>query len=169
VKIAVLIEKMYEDLEAWYPYLRLREEGITTVFVGPGTEKVYPSKHGYPASEEKSIEQVSADDFDGVVIPGGYAPDHIRRSEKMVQFVKDINSQGKLVAAICHAGWVLVSANVLKGKKVTSFYAIKDDMTNAGAQFIDAEVVVDGNLVTSRMPMDLPAFVKEITSFLRGG
>lgn len=167
MKVAVLIEKMYEDLEAWYPYLRLREAGISTVFVGPGTDKSYPSKHGYPAAEELSIGLARSQEFDGVIIPGGYAPDHIRRSQKMLDFVRDINAQGKLVAAICHAGWVLASADIIRGKKVTGYYSIKDDLTNAGAQFIDAEVVVDGNLITSRNPFDLPAFAGQIVQFLK--
>ncbi|MCF7907447.1 MAG: type 1 glutamine amidotransferase [Candidatus Omnitrophica bacterium] len=167
MKIAVLVEDHYQVLEVWYPYLRLKEEGIETVFVGPGRKKEYGSKEGYPAPEETSVETASVDDFDGVIVPGGYAPDLLRRSKKIVDFVKNINKQKKLVAAICHAGWVLVSAGILKGKKATCFSAIKDDVVNAGAEFIDKAVVVDGNIVTSRTPYDLGPFCREIIKFLK--
>ncbi|UCC94557.1 MAG: type 1 glutamine amidotransferase [Candidatus Omnitrophota bacterium] len=164
-KIAVLVEDHYQVLEVWYPYLRLREEGLETVFVGTGKGQ-YKSKEGYPVVEELSIKSVDAKDFSGVIIPGGYAPDILRRYEEINTFVKDLFDQNKLVAAICHGGWVLVSANVLKNKNATSFSAIRDDMINAGAHFIDREVVIDGNLVTSRNPYDLPAFCREIMKFL---
>ena len=160
-EIAVLVEDHYQVLEVWYPYLRLREEGFQTVFVGTG-KKEYKSKEGYPAEEELSIKGARTDDFDAVVIPGGYAPDILRRYEEVNKFVKEMFEKGKVVASICHGGWVLVSAGVLKGKKATSFSAIKDDMINAGAKFFDLEVVVDGNLITSRKPEDLPAFCREI-------
>ncbi|UJS15995.1 MAG: type 1 glutamine amidotransferase [Candidatus Jettenia sp.] len=167
MKIAVLIEDHYQILEVWYPYLRLREEGIETVFVGTGTKKTYESKEGYPAQEELSIKNINIHDFEGVIIPGGYAPDVLRRYEEINTFVKTMHQKGKLVAAICHAGWVLVSAGILKGKKATCFYAIKDDVVNAGAEFLDKEVVVDGNLITSRNPFDLPAFCTQIVKFLK--
>lgn len=166
-KIAVLVEDQYQVLEVWYPYLRLREEGIETVLVGPGSKKEYRSKEGYPAQEELSIKKAKVSDFDGVVIPGGYAPDILRRYSEVNEFVKAVHEEGKLVAAICHAGWVLVSAGILKGKQATCFYAIKDDVVNAGATFIDKEVVVNGNLITSRNPYDLPAFCREIIKFLK--
>lgn len=165
-KVAVLIEDLYQVLEVWYPYLRLREEGIQTVLVGTG-KKTYKSKDGYPAEEELSIKKAKADDFDAVVIPGGYAPDILRRYAEVNNFVIDMYKKKKLVAAICHGGWVLVSAGILRGKKVTGFYAIKDDLINAGAKFIDKEVVVDGNLITSRNPYDLPAFCTEIIKKLK--
>ncbi len=168
-KIAVLIEDNYQVLEVWYPYLRLREEGVETVFVGTGTKKEYRSKEGYPAPEELSVENARADDFDGVVIPGGYAPDILRRHDEVNEFVKAMYEKGKVVASICHGGWVLVSAGILKGRKATSFSAIKDDMVNAGAAFLDKEVVVDANLITSRNPYDLPAFLKEIIKKLKAG
>jgi protease I len=166
-KVAVLIEEYYETLEAWYPYLRLREEGIETVFLGTGRQKEYHGKHGYPASEELQISKAKTADFDGVIVPGGYAPDMLRRDKKINEFVRAMCEANKLTAAICHAGWVLVSAGILKGKKVTSFYAIKDDVVNAGAKWQDKEVVVDGNLITSRNPYDLPAFCREIIRFLK--
>lgn len=165
-KVGVLVEDQYQVLEVWYPYLRLREEGINTVFIGTG-KKEYKSKEGYPAVEELTIKAARAEDFDAVVIPGGYAPDYLRRYAEINNFVSQMFKQGKIVAAICHAGWVLVSAGILKGKKVTGFSAIKDDLINAGAEYFDKDVLVDGNLITSRNPYDLPAFCKEIVKKLK--
>jgi protease I len=164
--VAVLVEDYYQVLEVWYPYLRLREEGIKTILVGTG-KKQYASKDGYPARQELSIKEANADKFDGVIIPGGYAPDILRRYKEVNKFVKVMDRKQKLVAGICHAGWVLVSAGILKGRNATGFSAIKDDMINAGAEFFDEEVVVDGNLITSRNPYDLPAFCREIIKFLK--
>ena len=168
MKIAILVEDNYQVLEVWYPYLRLREEGIETVLVGTGTKKEYKSKEGYPAQEDISIKEAKASDFAGVVIPGGYAPDILRRHKEINDFVKTLFKSKKLVAAICHGGWVLVSSGILKDKNVTGFYAIKDDLINAGAKYTDKEVVVDGNLITSRNPYDLPAFCSQIIKFLKG-
>ena len=165
-KVAVLIEDHYQVLEVWYPYLRLREEGIQTVLVGTG-KKNYKSKEGYPAAEELSIQKAKTEDFDAVVIPGGYAPDILRRYAEVNNFVREMFQKGRFVASICHGGWVLVSAGILKGKKVTGFSAIKDDLINAGAEFLDKEVVVDGNLITSRNPYDLPAFCSQIIKKLK--
>ena len=166
-KVAILIEEMFNTYEFWYPYYRLKEAGAEVVVIGTGTAEVYHGKPGTEATPDFSVDHVSADDFDGVVIPGGYAPDLMRRSPQMVQLVKDIFHAGKTVCAICHAGWMLVSASVLKGRTVTSFFAIKDDMVNAGAQWVDREVVVDGNLITSRKPDDLPAFMRAIIGALK--
>lgn len=166
-KAAVLVEDAYQVLEVWYPYFRLREEGIETVLLGTGSKKEYKSKEGYPAWEELSIKNARAGDFSAVVIPGGYAPDILRRYKEVNKFVRDMYRNKKVVAAICHGGWVLASAGILKGKKVTGFSAIKDDLVNAGAEFIDEEVVVDGNLITSRNPYDLPAFCKEMIKQLK--
>jgi protease I len=158
-KVAILVDQMYQEMEVWVPLYRLQEAGVETITVGAEAGKSYPSKLGYPCVAQKSYAEVTADEFDGVVVPGGFAPDHIRRHAKANQLVADINAQGKLVAAICHGPWVLCSAHgMLKGRKATSFFAIKDDVVNAGAEWSDAEVVVDGNLVTSRKPEDLPAF-----------
>ncbi len=165
-KIAILIEKLYQELEAWYPYYRLKEEGAEVVFVGPEREKEYNSKLGYPVKAELGIQEANVEDFDAVIIPGGYAPDYMRRIPEMVNFVKGMNKAKKVVAAICHAGWVLVSANILRGKRVTSFSAIQDDMKNAGAEYVNEEVVRDGNIITSRQPDDLPAFCKTIIEAL---
>jgi len=160
-KIAVLVDKLYQEMEVWYPYYRLREAGAEVALVGPQAGETYGSKLGYPAKADVSYEEARADDFDGVVIPGGYAPDFMRRHTAPARFVADLDAQGKLVASICHGGWLLCSAHgMLKGRRVTSFFAIKDDLTNAGAEWRDAEVVVDGNLVTSRKPEDLPAFCR---------
>ena len=166
-KVAVLVEDHYQVLEAWYPYLRLREEGVETVFVGTGKEQ-YESKEGYPAPQERAIDQIHASEFDGVIIPGGYAPDILRRYQRINEFVHEMFHKGDLVAAICHGGWVLVSADILIGKKATCFVAIKDDIVNAGAKYLDEEVVVDANLITSRNPYDLPAFCQAIIKFLKG-
>lgn len=164
-KVAVLVEDLYQDLEVWYPIYRLREAGASVITVGTG-RKLYKSKHGYEAQAEKDAGEVRADHFDGVIIPGGYAPDILRRHEDVLQFVRDCFNQGKVVASICHGAWVLVSAGILSGKKATSFFAIKDDVKNAGATYMDEEVVVDGNLITSRIPDDLPAFMRSIIAAL---
>ena len=165
-KIAILVDTAYQEMEVWYPYYRFQEAGADCVFVGAEAGKVYPSKVGYPVTAELSYDQLRADDFDGVVVPGGYAPDHIRRHAKANQFVKNMDAQGKLVASICHGGWVLCSAGILKGRRATCFFAIKDDVINAGAEYEDAEVVVDRNLVTSRKPEDLPVFCRASISVL---
>jgi protease I len=167
-KIAILVDNIYQEMEVWYPLYRLREAGAEVVTVGATAGATYTSKLGYPVHCDKSYDEVSASQFDGVVVPGGYAPDHIRRHPKANQFVHDFDAQGKLVAAICHAAWVLCSANMLKGRKATSFFAIKDDVIHAGAEWVDAEVVVDRNLVTSRKPDDLPAFCRAMIAVLTG-
>ncbi len=167
-KVALLVDQIYQDIEVWYPYYRLKEAGAEVIVVGAKAGETYAGKYGYPIVCEKSYDQVSAADFDGVVIPGGYAPDHIRRYPKANQLVQDLDAQGKLVAAICHAGWVLCSAGILQGRRVTCFSAIKDDVVNAGGRYEDAEVVVDRNLVTSRKPDDLPAFCVAAIGVLRG-
>jgi len=164
-RVAILIEDLYQDLEVWYPYYRLQEAGAEVVVVGTG-KKEYKGKYGYPIAAERSAEQVSASEFDAIIVPGGYAPDILRRYPAVIQFVKDAHQQGKVIGAICHAGWLLVSAGILKGKTVTCFSAIKDDVVNAGATYVDRDVVRDGNLITSRKPDDLPAFMREILSAL---
>lgn len=166
MKVAILVEELFNDQEFWYPYYRLKEAGYEVVVVGSGRSKVYRGKAGTEATQDVSADQIDAKDFLGVVIPGGYAPDHIRRYPSMLRFVKELHDSGKTVAAICHAGWVLASASILKGKRVTSFFAIKDDLIHAGAEWLDAEVVVDGKLITSRKPDDLPAFMKEVLKAL---
>ena len=164
-KILILAEDHYEDLELWYPKLRLTEAGMAVTVAGTG-EKTYKGKNGYPVEVNGNIQDYKAKDFDAVVIPGGFAPDKLRRYKEVLDFVRDMNSSKKVVAAICHAGWVLASAGIAKGKKLTCFSAIKDDLVNAGAMYVDSEVVVDGNLITSRKPADLPAFCREILNAL---
>ena len=167
-RIAILVDNIYQDQEVWYPYFRFQEAGAAVVVVGAKAGETYTSKHGYPIKSGKSYDELRAADFDGVVVPGGYAPDLIRRHSAANQFVHDMNKQGKLVAAICHGAWVLCSAEMLKGRRATCFFAIKDDVINAGARYEDAEVVVDGNLVTSRKPEDLPAFCRASIEVLTG-
>ncbi len=165
-RVAILAENLYQEMELWVPYYRLKEEGAEVKVVGAGGAKSFVSKHGYPVSVDVQAEAVSAVEFDAVVVPGGYAPDMMRRHEAMVRLVREAAQHGKVVAAICHAGWMLASAGVIKGRKVTSFFSIKDDMVNAGGQWVDQEVVVDGTLITSRKPDDLPAFCREIVKAL---
>lgn len=164
-KIALFVADLYNEFEFWYPYYRMKEEGADVVVIGPDTVE-YKSKLGIPVKPDSGIASVKAQDFHALIIPGGYAPDYMRRNKKMIDFVKEMYQQGKVIAAICHAGWMLASANIITGKKVTSFVSIKDDMINAGAQWIDDEVVVDGMIITSRQPSDLPAFCKTIIRLL---
>jgi len=166
-KVAILIEDMFNVFEFWYPYYRLKEAGAEVTVVGSGRTDVFVGKPATECRADTRAEQVSATDFDGVVIPGGYAPDMMRRFPPMVKLVRDIYAEGKTVAAICHAGWMLASAGIVSGKKMTSFFAVKDDMVNAGAEWVDQEVVVDGNLITSRTPDDLPAFMKAVIASLK--
>jgi protease I len=165
-RIIVFAEDMYEDPELWYPYYRLIEAGAEVRLVGTGSATTYNSKHGYPVKVHAAADEISLDEVDGVVIPGGFAPDRLRRYPAVLNLVRESLSHGKVVAAICHAGWVLASAGVLKGRKCTSVSAIKDDMVNAGATWLDQEVVVDGTLVTSRTPADLPAFCRTIIAVM---
>jgi protease I len=167
MKIAMLVDNIYQEMEVWYPLFRFREAGAEVVVVAAEANKTYTSKLGYPVKSDVSYDDVKADQFDGVIVPGGYAPDHIRRHAKANRFVKDMDAQGKLVASICHGPWVLCSADgMLKGRRATCFFGIKDDVVNAGALYEDAEVVVDRNLVTSRKPEDLPAFCKAALAVL---
>lgn len=165
-RVAILVEDCYQDQEVWYPFYRLKEAGVEVVVVGTGQPE-YRGKYGYPIKPDVAAEEVSAKDFDGVIVPGGYAPDMLRRFPAVIRFVKEANAQGKIIGAICHAGWVLCSADVLRGKTVTCFSAIKDDVVNAGATYVDRDVVQDGNLITSRKPDDLPAFMRAIIGALQ--
>ena len=152
---------LYEDLELWYPKIRLEEEGARTVVAGTG-EKTYQGKRGYPLTVDTDVDQLDAKDFDGLVIPGGYAPDIMRRSRKLLELTREIHDAGKPVAFICHAGWVPISAGIVKGRRGTSVGAIKDDLVNAGMLWEDRPVVVDGNLISSRTPADLPQFMRAL-------
>ncbi len=167
-KVAILIEDLFNIYEFWYPYYRLLEAGAEVVVVGSGRKDQFTGKPATDVKADVAADKVSAADFDGVVIPGGYAPDMMRRHPAMVNLVADAVSSGKMVAAICHAGWMLCSAGAVKGRKVTSFFAIKDDLINAGADWVDEAVVVDNNLITSRTPDDLPVFLPAIIKALAG-
>jgi protease I len=169
-RVAIYVDNIYQEMELWVPLYRFQEAGAEVVIVGAKANQTYTSKLGYPATSQISYDDLKPAEWHGVIIPGGYAPDHMRRHAKANQFVADMNAQGKLVASICHGPWVLCSANgMLKGRKVTSFFAIKDDVVNAGGIWEDAEVVVDKNLVTSRKPDDLPAFCRACVDVLGGG
>lgn len=156
--VAVLVEDMYQELEIWVPYYRLKEAGHKAVLVGQEKGKTYKSKLGYPAVAEAAYKDLPAAKADAVVIPGGFAPDFMRRYPEPAKFVREVFKAGKPVASICHGAWMLCSADVLKGMKATCFYAIADDVKHAGATYVDEECVVDKNLITSRKPDDLPAF-----------
>ena len=167
--VGILVEQDYQDLEVWYPLLRMKEAGHKVLVIGTGTAPSYKGKFGYPISVDTTADKVHARDLDGLVIPGGWAPDFLRRHKAVTSLVKDCHDQGKVVAAICHAGWVLVSAGILKGRTITCFSAIKDDVEAAGATWVDREVQVEGNLITARKPDDLPAFCREILKALEAG
>lgn len=156
-RVLALISEDFEDLEVWYPVLRLREADVEVVFVAekPG---LYHGKYGVPCEVETSFNDVDAKDFDGLLVPGGWAPDKLRRFPKVLDLVREMNLEGKAIGEICHAGWVLASAGILKGRRVTSTPGIKDDMRNAGAEWVDEACVIDGNIVSGRRPPDLPEY-----------
>jgi protease I len=168
-KIAILVEKVYEDLELQYPRLRLKEAGHTVEIIGPKAGEIYPGKHGYPQKSDKSASDVKAADYNLIVIPGGSSPDHMRRDGGMVKLVRDAAARGIPLAAICHGPWMLCSTNILKGRRATSFFAIAHDVVNAGAKWVDEECVVDGQIITSRCPDDLPSFSNAILQLLAEG
>lgn len=161
-RVIILVEQQFNDHEFWYPYYRMLEAGASVTIVGSGAAIDYKGKDGTQAKSDKAADQINPSDFEAIIIPGGFAPDFMRRNKAMVNLVKTMADTGKTVAAICHAGWMLASAKILKGRKATSFFAIRDDMENAGAIWLDEEVVIDGKLVTSRTPADLPAFMKAV-------
>ncbi|MFX0042523.1 MAG: type 1 glutamine amidotransferase domain-containing protein [Candidatus Hodarchaeota archaeon] len=166
-KIAILATDGYEDLELHYPRIRLNEAGYETELISLHRREI-KGKHGYPIKPDKLIREVNPDDYDGVIIPGGTKnPDYLRRDKDVLNFVAKINEAKKLIGSICHAGWVLISAKIIKDRRATSYFAIKDDMINAGAKFEDSAVVIDNNLITSRTPDDLPEFMKAVLTFLR--
>jgi protease I len=167
-KGAILIEDLYQELEFWVPFYRLIEAGVEMTVVGPKADTTYKSKIGMAATSDAAASDLNGADFDVIVIPGGYAPDRMRRDAGMVDLVRDAHDAGKLVAFICHAGWLPISAGIVKGKKVTGFFSIKDDLVNAGAEYVDQSVVRDGNLITSRTPADLPDFCRAIVEALTG-
>jgi len=165
-RIAVLAENQYQELELWYPVLRFREAGAAVTIVGPAAGQVYGSKLGYPVVPDVSVDDVDPADFDCVIVPGGFSPESLRRNAGMLDLVRKVEDNGKVVAAICHAGWVLASAGLARGRRLTCVSVIKDDVMNAGAEYVDEPVVRDGNLITSRLPNDLPDFCRTITQAL---
>ena len=167
-RVAIMLDRDYQEMEVWYPYYRLKEAGAEVVRVGPERGRTYPSKLGYPAVADMAAREVKGGDFDAVIIPGGWAPDFMRRDESMVRFIRQAAEAKVVLAAICHGAWMLCCTDALNGRKATSFLAIRCDMVNAGAEWVDAECVVDGNLITSRMPDDLPAFCQAIMKALGG-
>jgi protease I len=161
-RIAIMLDQGYQELEIWYPLYRLREEGAQVVLVGPAKGASYPSKLGYPCVADAAAGEVAGGDFHAVIVPGGWAPDFMRRDESMIRFIQQCVAAKIILAAICHGGWMLCCTDALRGRRATSFVAIKHDMLNAGAKWVDEECVVDGKLITARKPDDLPAFCKAI-------
>jgi protease I len=164
-KYVCFIEDLYEDLEVWYPKYRLTEAGAKVILAAPENARRYTGKHGYPAVSEAAIRDLTADMFDGVILAGGFSPDRLRRDPQVKTIIADISARGGLVAAICHGGWMAISAGVYRGVKVTGSPGIKDDLVNAGAIFIDAPVVADRHYISSRRPDDLPDFCQSILAF----
>lgn len=165
-RILAFVDEEFEDLEMWYPVLRLREEGAIVDVVGPEKGKKYIGKYGVPIVSEYAFGEVKADDYDGLYVTGGWAPDKLRRYADVLRLTQEIHAAVKPIGHICHAGWVLVSAKICQGYTMTSTPGIKDDMENAGAIWIDEEVVVDRNIVSGRRPPDLPAFMREFIRLL---
>jgi len=158
MRILAIIDHIYEDLELWYPKIRLEEEGWEVVVAAPKAGETYAGKHGYPCVSDAAIADVEESDFDALLVPGGFAPDKLRRDPKVLSLVRAFEASEKVIAHICHAGWILISADVLRGRKATSTVGIKDDMVNAGAEWLDEALVIDGNQVSSRTPKDLAVF-----------
>lgn len=167
-RVLMFVDDVYEDLELWYPKLRLIEAGAEVVVAGPQAGHKYAGKHGYPCKADAAISDVKASDFQGLVIPGGFMPDKLRRDAKVLALVREFAEANKLVAAICHGGWIAISAGVYRGVRVTGSAGIKDDLVNAGAVWEDASVVVDRHFVSSRKPDDLPDFCQAILAVMGG-
>jgi protease I len=168
LRFLVLVGDDYEDLELWYPKLRLAEAGAHVTVAGPKGETVYRGKHGYPCRSDAAIALMECEDFHGLIIPGGFMPDKLRREDKVKRLVREFAECEKLVAVICHGGWIPISAGVYRGVHVTGSPGIKDDLINAGAIWRDAPVVVDGYFVSSRKPDDLPDFCRAIIEVMSG-
>ena len=163
-----LLENDFEDLELWYPVLYLRGEGATVDLVGTVKNKTYTGKYGVPAKADHAFGEVNPSGYDGILVPGGWAPDKLRRYKEVIDMVRHMDKYRKPIGQICHAGWVLISANILKEKTVTSTPGIKDDMENAGAKWVDEAVITDGHIVSSRRPPDLPFYMKAFTEVAGG-
>jgi len=165
-KIIALVEEEFEDLELWYPIYRLREEGAIVHLVGLEKGKTYTGKYGVPAVSDYKFSDIHVEDYDAILVPGGWAPDKLRRYDEVLDFVRHMDAAKKPIGQICHAGWVLISADILKGVNVTSTPGIKHDMINAGGNWTDEAVVVDGHIVSSQRPPDLPPYVKAFADLL---
>jgi len=165
-RILAFVDDIYEDLELWYPKLRLEEAGHTVDIAGPDAKRKYVGKHGYPCVASHAIADRDAADYAALLVPGGFAPDKLRRDPKVLQLTRDFDAAQKPIAFICHAGWILVSAQILRGRRATSTVGIRDDMVNAGALWSDEALVVDGHLISSRTPVDLPVFAKALVDAL---
>lgn len=165
-RVLFFVGAIYEDLELWYPYYRLQEAGAECVIAGETIES-FAGKNGYPCEPDALIADMNSADFTALVIPGGFMPDKLRRNEKVLQLTREFDEAGKMIGMICHAGWIPVSAGILRGRTVTSTPGIKDDLINAGATWLDEALVTDGNLVSARRPPDLPAFGAGLVAFLR--
>ena len=165
-KIIQIVSNDFEDLELWYPVLRLREEGATVDIVGEKAQEKYIGKYGVPIMSDFAFKDINPDDYDALLVPGGWSPDLLRRFDEVLNMVQVMDKQQKPIGQICHAGWVLISAKILQGKKVTSTPGIKDDMINAGATWVDEPVVVDGHIISSRRPPDLPDYMREFINVL---
>lgn len=167
-RILMFVGDVYEDLEVWYPKLRLIEAGADVVAAGPEAHATYAGKHGYPCQSDAAISEVRASDFAGLVVPGGFMPDKLRRDPAVLELVRQFHAAKKLIAAVCHGGWIPISAGVYRGVQVTGSLGIKDDLVNAGANWQDAPVVIDRHFVSSRKPDDLPEFCRGILQVLAG-
>jgi protease I len=165
-RILMFVGDIYEDLEVWYPKLRMIEAGAEVVLAGPKAGVTYAGKNGYPCKSDVAISDVDASKFDGLIVPGGFMPDKLRRDPDVLAIVREFNAAQKLIAAVCHGGWIPISADVYRGVRVTGSPGIKDDLVNAGAIWEDASVVVDRNFVSSRKPDDLPDFCRGILQVL---
>lgn len=166
-KFVLLLEHLYHEHEFWYPKYRLLEAGATVVVAGTEAATEYRSKVSLGAMSDIAFTDMKVEEFDAVLIPGGFSPDYIRRSEAVKKFLRVMDEQGKLIAFICHAGWVPISAGILKGRKAASLPSIKDDMVNAGADWTDEPVVIDRNMISSRSPVDLPHFMKAVVNYYK--
>jgi protease I len=164
--VLILVGPEYEDLEVWYPKLRLEEAGFEVKLAGLGDAPEYRGKHGYPCKVDGRVADFPAAALGGLIAPGGWAPDKIRRDAEALRRVREVNAAGRMVATICHGPWVLISAGIVRGRRLTSTIGIRDDVVNAGAEWIDSPAVIDGNLVSSRVPKDLPAFGKAMLDVL---
>jgi len=168
-RILTLVDDVYEDLELWYPKIRLEEEGWEVVVAGPEKGRTYRGKHGYPCVADAAIAESAAADFHALLIPGGFAPDKLRRDATVLELTREMDNQHKPIAFICHGGWICISAGVLKGRRATSTVGIRDDMVNAGCDWRDEPLVIDGNLISSRTPADLHLFARAHVNALRNG